>query len=207
MFFLEAVCAKEIYPIVNLIKLFLNVLRIAVPIILILFITIDLVKAVISGSDDEFKKAQKIILKRGIYALATFLTVTLVFVVMNIIANAGVKDLSGNDMDVHTWKACWFGCGGKTTCSWVEPGGSDMCCARLDGSGWEHYTWVHGVKSCPNGGYAVNVPESDCNRVSVNPDGVCCKKSDNKYSWHDNTDECPVGETKEGHITKSNCKN
>ena len=205
MFFLEAYCG-DIFPIVKLIKLFLNVLRIAVPIILILFITIDLVKAIISGSDDEFKKSQKIILKRGIYALAVFLTFTLVNVVMNIVANAGVKDLSGNDMDVQTWKACW-NCKGKTTCGWVEPGGSDKCCATITSDGFEHYTWVVGAKTCPNGGVAVNLQKDKCNGYVVNPDGVCCKTTDGyttEYHWREGN-VCMAGDVLAKGIKQEDC--
>lgn len=83
-----------IYNVVNLIKW-------AVPILLIIFGTLDLAKAVIAGKEDEMKKAQSTLIKRAIYAVAVFLVVTLVVFIMGLIP---VNDNTG---DTSTWKDCW----------------------------------------------------------------------------------------------------
>ena len=106
MFFLDSYCA-DLYPIIKLIKLFINLVRFAVPIILILYVTIDIAKAVIAGSEDEMKKNQNVIIKRLIYALAVFLVVSLVSFTMDLIADVGVSDLGGDPLDLSTWRSCW----------------------------------------------------------------------------------------------------
>jgi len=50
----------------------LNFIRIIVPILLILFGSIDLMKAVMASKDDEIKKAQGTLIKRAIYAVVIF---------------------------------------------------------------------------------------------------------------------------------------
>lgn len=50
----------------------LNFIRIIVPILLIVFGSIDLMKAVMASKDDEIKKAQGTLIKRAIYAVVIF---------------------------------------------------------------------------------------------------------------------------------------
>lgn len=118
MFFLDSYCT-DLYPIIRLIKIFINLIRFAVPIALILFVTIDFVKAVIANNEDEMKKAQGIVVKRLIYAVAVFLVVSLVMLVMDIVADVGASDLSGEDFDVRSWKSCW-GCNSKSECKAID---------------------------------------------------------------------------------------
>ena len=66
-------------------------------ILLIIFGTLDLAKAVIAGKEDEMKAAQKLLIKRLIYAVAVFLVATIVVVVMGLVNE-------GND---SAWWACW----------------------------------------------------------------------------------------------------
>lgn len=74
--------------------------QIGIPILLIIFGTIDLGKAVISSDEKEVKAAQGRLIKRFIYAAAVFFVVTLVTVVMNIVAQGG-------EGDTTSWQACW----------------------------------------------------------------------------------------------------
>ena len=50
----------------------INFIKILVPILLILFGSIDLMKAVMASKDDEIKKAQSTLIKRAIYAVVIF---------------------------------------------------------------------------------------------------------------------------------------
>ena len=118
MFFLDSYCG-DLYPIIRLIKMFINLIRFAVPIALILFVTIDFVKAVIANNEDEMKKAQSIVIKRLIYAVAVFLVVSLVMLVMDLVADTGVEDLAGEEFDVKSWKVCW-GCDSKSECKAID---------------------------------------------------------------------------------------
>ena len=56
--------------------------QIGIPILLIIFGTVDLGKAVVASKEDEIKAAQKMLVKRAIYAIAVFLVVTIVSLVI-----------------------------------------------------------------------------------------------------------------------------
>ena len=77
-----------IEPIIRIVKAIVTLIQWGVPILLIVFGMIDLGKAVMSSKEDEMKKAQNTLLKRFIYAVAVFLVVTLVVVVMNMVDNS-----------------------------------------------------------------------------------------------------------------------
>jgi len=79
---------------VQIVGLILKVIQWVVPIILILLGTIDLVKAVIAGKEDDIKKNQTALIKRIIAAVIVFLVPLIVGILMGMI---GQKD----------WKTCW----------------------------------------------------------------------------------------------------
>lgn len=80
--------------IVLIVKFLLTIVQWVVPIILIVLGTIDLVKAVVAGKDDDIKKHQQTLIKRIIAAVIVFLIPMLVTVLMGWIGN--------ND-----WRTCW----------------------------------------------------------------------------------------------------
>lgn len=80
--------------IVVVVKFILKIIQWVVPIILIVLGTIDLVKAVVAGKDDDIKKHQQTLIKRIIAAVIVFLIPMLVSILMGWI---------GND----NWKDCW----------------------------------------------------------------------------------------------------
>ena len=89
-------------PIVRVIrKGFFPIVQLGIPIILIIFGTIDLGKAVISSEEKQVKEAQSRLIKRFIYAILVFFVTTLVSVVMNIIAVGGAGG------DTTSWADCW----------------------------------------------------------------------------------------------------
>ena len=93
-------------PIVKVIrKGVFPIIQIGIPILLILFGTIDLGKAVISSDDKEIKAAQGRLIKRCIYAAAIFFVTVIVQVLMNIVSNG----VSGTG----DWEGCWDAAGGK----------------------------------------------------------------------------------------------
>lgn len=64
------------------ISLIIKIIRVAVPILLVIFGSLDLVKGIIAGKDDEIKKGQQIFIKRLIAgALVFFVFVIVEFVV------------------------------------------------------------------------------------------------------------------------------
>lgn len=82
--------------VVSVVKFILKIIQWVVPIILIVLGTIDLVKAVVAGKDDDIKKHQQTLIKRIIAAVIVFLIPMLVSILMGWI---------GND----DWKTCWTG--------------------------------------------------------------------------------------------------
>ena len=86
-------------PVVAVIKGAFNIIRIAVPIILIIMGSIDLGKAVLASDDKEIKAATSKLVKRAIAAAAVFFVVTIVDVVMGLVAK-GVED-------TQDWAQCW----------------------------------------------------------------------------------------------------
>lgn len=71
-----------------------------IPILLIVFITLDLGKAVISSDEKEIKAAQGRIIKRLIYGALVFFVATVVSAVMNMVAE-------GEQEGTDSWQSCW----------------------------------------------------------------------------------------------------
>ena len=91
-------------PIVRLIKKgVFPIVQIGIPILLIVFGTIDLGKAVISSDDKEIKAAQGRLIKRCIYAAAVFFVTTLVTLLMGIVAKGADK----TENNTTSWASCW----------------------------------------------------------------------------------------------------
>lgn len=90
----------EIAPIINIIKAVLNIVQWAIPIIIIVLGTFDLMKAVIASKEDEIKAAQKLLIKRVVYAIVIFLIPTIVHFVFNIVSSNVTEGTE------NFW-ACW----------------------------------------------------------------------------------------------------
>lgn len=88
-------------PIISIIKTVLSIVQWAIPIILIVIGTFDMMKAVIASKEDEIKAAQKLLIKRVVYAVVIFLIPTIVYFVFNIVSNTDGIDGTGNFWD------CW----------------------------------------------------------------------------------------------------
>ena len=95
---------ESLNPIWNVIGFIVKAIWIGIPILLIIFGMIDLGKAVIASKEDEVKKATKAFGKRFLYAVAVFLVVWLVQVVLSTVASVGEGAVN---YDEASWKACW----------------------------------------------------------------------------------------------------
>lgn len=90
MYFLLSGCQNpDILRLILLAKKILNIAFIIIPIGLIIFIIIDLIKIMLNGEDKGGKNV-KLIISRVIFAILVFFAPTIVSVVMNTLANAGV---------------------------------------------------------------------------------------------------------------------
>ena len=81
------------------------IIQIGIPILLIIFGMIDLGKAVIASKEDEIKNAQKMLIKRAIYAVAIFFVVLIVQIVFNLLTVT--KDDNVYNPNDTTWYNCW----------------------------------------------------------------------------------------------------
>ena len=93
----------SVKTIMSLVREIINLIKIGIPIILVIFGMLDLGKAVMAGKEDEMKKFQGALIKRVIYAVVVFLVVTIVQLVMTIVA--GVD----NGVDEDAWYQCLYG--------------------------------------------------------------------------------------------------
>ena len=104
MYFLEVDFCENLLPLIRLIKNgIIPLIQIGIPIILIILGMLDLGKAVVASKEDEIKNAQKMLIKRAIYALAIFFVVLIVQVVFGLLGTAkGDYEEAGNN-----WLDCW----------------------------------------------------------------------------------------------------
>lgn len=92
MFFNDIVLCENA-DFLSIVQVILNVIRlvcIIAPILVIIFVSLDFAKAVISSSEDEMSKATKVVVQRLIYCVAVFLAPSIVTFSMNLLSDAGV---------------------------------------------------------------------------------------------------------------------
>lgn len=87
-------CTDELKVIIGLIKGILLIAQIVIPILLIIWGTIDLGKAVVASKEDDIKKAQATLIKRVITAILVFLLSTIVTFALGLVGGTN-------------WKTCW----------------------------------------------------------------------------------------------------
>jgi hypothetical protein len=81
------ICGILDKDLVNFIHNIIVILKIAVPILLVIFGMIDFAKGVTAGKEDEIKKGQDIFIKRLIAAACVFFVVTIVQLVMSLVSS------------------------------------------------------------------------------------------------------------------------
>ena len=107
MLFLDM--CEPILPLIRLIKNgIIPLIQIGIPIILIILGMLDLGKAVVASKEDEIKNAQKLLIKRCMYAVAIFFVVLIVNLVFGLLSSAGT-DSQGNNLGEQgmSWTKCW----------------------------------------------------------------------------------------------------
>ena len=77
-----------------------TIIKIAVPILLIIFGMLDLGKAVIASKEDEIKKGQQTFIKRAIAAVIVFFVIQVVQII--------VRFVSGNDQNIASCFNCFI---------------------------------------------------------------------------------------------------
>lgn len=92
-----------------LVSTIVTIIKIAVPVLLIIFGMLDLSKAVIAAKEDEIKKGQQMFIKRAIAAIIVFFVIQVVQIV--------IRFVSGNDQNVAGCFNCFVnGTSGDGAC-------------------------------------------------------------------------------------------
>lgn len=103
MLFLDT--CETLMPLIRLLKDgIIPLIQIGIPIILIVLGMLDLGKAVMASKEDEIKSAQKMLIKRAIYAVAIFFVVLIVQLVFGLLASTGDKNIENQG---NNWVECW----------------------------------------------------------------------------------------------------
>lgn len=103
MYFLDM--CDTLAPLLKLIKNgIIPLVQLGIPIILIILGMLDLGKAVVASKEDEIKNAQKMLIKRAIYAVAIFFIVLIVQLVFGLLDTTDDKDIESGST---TWVQCW----------------------------------------------------------------------------------------------------
>ena len=98
---------EDLMPILKLVRLgLMPIIQIGIPILLIVFGSIDLGKAVMANDDKEIKGATGKLIKRAIAAVAVFFVSTIVSLLMGMFSTSGAND-GGNVSGTEDWKDCW----------------------------------------------------------------------------------------------------
>ena len=87
--------------IVNIFKFLIGLIKIGVPILLVIWGSWDLGKAVMAQKDDEIKNAQKVFIKKLIIAILVFLVPTFIGIALNVVDTSGSKGVKS--------ECCWQG--------------------------------------------------------------------------------------------------
>lgn len=75
----------------NVVSTIITVIKIVVPILLIIFGMLDLMKGIIASKEDEIKKGQQIFIKRLIAGALVFFVFTIVQLIISFVADANEK--------------------------------------------------------------------------------------------------------------------
>lgn len=109
MYILDCTAAEEmctnLQPFLNVIKVLFGIVRWTVPIVLIVYGSIDMFKAVTKAEDEKFiQDARRSLIKRIIYGVVVFLVPLIVNIIMELI-DEGVT--TTDEVTATTWVSCW----------------------------------------------------------------------------------------------------
>lgn len=94
-------CGEDVGVIISVVKTFYNVVKFVLPIYMIVTLTIDVAKIIISKKEDDAKKIRNGIFRKMVYCIAIFLIPTFVFFAFD--------TFFGNTIyNVHDVRACWY---------------------------------------------------------------------------------------------------
>lgn len=90
-----AITCSQLAPIMRVLAYLLNLIKIAIPIVLIVMIIVDFVKATVANDEKKMKDAQNVVGKRIVYALVIFLVPTIITLLFKTLGSNIGGDLNG----------------------------------------------------------------------------------------------------------------
>lgn len=94
-------CTNDVILLIRVIKVFINLVKFAMPIILIVLCTFDVFRIVISKKEDDIKKYRKYIYNRIFNCILLFLIPTIIFLLFNILIT------ENNISNIGDVQKCW----------------------------------------------------------------------------------------------------
>lgn len=94
-------CSEEMQMIMGVVISVLDIVKFLVPVVLIVFCTIDIFKIIVSKKEDEIKKLRKDVFMKIIYCILIYLLPYLIPLVLRL-----ASSLVPSDYD-DSWKSCW----------------------------------------------------------------------------------------------------
>ena len=94
-------CTEEMQMIIGIVITILDIVKFIVPIVLIIFCTIDIFKIIVSKKEDEIKKLRKDVLMKIVYCIIIYLIPFIVPFILKIANN--IIPMEYDD----SWKTCW----------------------------------------------------------------------------------------------------
>ena len=95
----SSVC-KDLAPFLTLVGYVVTIIKIVIPLLLIIFGMLDVVKSVFAGKPDEVTKNLRSFAMRCIAAILIFFIPSIVGVLLNAVYQTGETDANG-------WRCCW----------------------------------------------------------------------------------------------------
>ena len=104
-----AVCSNDsLLPILRLLRIgVIPLIQIGIIAVLIVLLIIDFGKAVMAGKEDEIKSAQKLAIKRIVYALVVFLVPWIVNIAIGLLVHTGESEVAADTGDQYSALQCW----------------------------------------------------------------------------------------------------
>ena len=94
-------CTEEMQMIMGIVITILDIIKFIVPIVLIIFCTIDIFKIIVSKKEDEIKKLRKDVLMKIVYCIIIYLIPFIVPFILKFASN--IIPMEYDD----SWKKCW----------------------------------------------------------------------------------------------------
>ena len=104
-----AVCSNTaLMPILRLLRQgVIPLIQVVIIAALIILLIIDFGKAVMAGKEDEIKSAQKLAIKRVVYALIVFLVPWIVNIAIGLLAETGESNVANETGEQYSALQCW----------------------------------------------------------------------------------------------------